>query len=362
MSDYLIMDLQFGSTGKGLFAGYMAETRKPDGVVSNFGPNAGHTYIDSVGRKFIHKMLPMGALSPAIRHILIGPGSVVNMEILDQEIRDFEGATGKYIRDKIVIHPAAAMICSCDKAAETPLNSIGSTQQGTSAAMIRKINRQVKDWPPIIEFANVEHPVFRGITISDIEYNKRMDDTKLLQIESSQGYSLSIDSEHYPFCTSRPVNSAQIMSDCQIPWDRAVGTKIIGTLRTFPIRVANRYDENGQRVGYSGDGYPDQEETTWEEVGVKPELTTVTKLERRVFTFSAKQTQAAIRACAPDYLFLNFVNYINVDKLIDIKNIVGETGHDIRWFGYGPTFQDVLTDDDIKQNATNPFGKSDYHL
>ena len=59
-------------------------------------------------------------------------------------------------------------------------------------------------------------------------------------------------------------------------------------------------------VGYSGDGYPDQQELTWEEVGQTPEKTTVTKLTRRIFTLSKIQTAEAIRTCAPDEIFLNF--------------------------------------------------------
>ena len=49
---YMILDLQFGSTGKGLLAGFLAKSRQPDVVITAWGPNAGHTYIDENRRVF----------------------------------------------------------------------------------------------------------------------------------------------------------------------------------------------------------------------------------------------------------------------------------------------------------------------
>ena len=63
----VIVDLQFGSTGKGLLAGYLAETTKPDTVITAWAANAGHTYINADGRKFVHTMLANGIVSPNLR-------------------------------------------------------------------------------------------------------------------------------------------------------------------------------------------------------------------------------------------------------------------------------------------------------
>ena len=80
---YMILDLQFGSTGKGLLAGYLAKTKQPDVVVTAWGPNAGHTYIDEDGREYIHRMLANGIVSPKLKTVLIGPGSVL---VIDDEV------------------------------------------------------------------------------------------------------------------------------------------------------------------------------------------------------------------------------------------------------------------------------------
>ncbi len=42
----LVVDLQFGSTGKGLLCGYLSESDDYDTVITANMPNAGHTYID----------------------------------------------------------------------------------------------------------------------------------------------------------------------------------------------------------------------------------------------------------------------------------------------------------------------------
>ena len=43
---YLICDMQYGSTGKGLLAGYLAMNHGPDTLMTAWGPNSGHTYVN----------------------------------------------------------------------------------------------------------------------------------------------------------------------------------------------------------------------------------------------------------------------------------------------------------------------------
>jgi hypothetical protein len=74
-------------------------------------------------------------------------------------------------------------------------------------------------------------------------------------------------------------------------------------VRTYPIRVG----------GNSGPGYGDQYEIEWADIGVEPEITTVTKKERRVFTWSDAQYRQALVANQPDIVFLNFCNYLSPD-------------------------------------------------
>ena len=72
------VDVQCGSTGKGLMAGYLALTRNPDTAVCNFGPNAGHTTVLDDGREVVVQMLPSAIVSPSVKNVLIGPGAIVD--------------------------------------------------------------------------------------------------------------------------------------------------------------------------------------------------------------------------------------------------------------------------------------------
>jgi adenylosuccinate synthase len=123
--------------------------------------------------------------------------------------------------------------------------------------------------------------------------------------------------------------------------------------RTYPIRVANRFDDKGKMIGWSGPHYPDQEEIRWEQIGVAPELTTVTKLPRRIFTFSEQQIREAVRANGNVQVFLNFCNYLQpapIDFLCRddadhvwpiIQSINRIPGALVCWTGWGPKDSDI---------------------
>jgi len=123
-------------------------------------------------------------------------------------------------------------------------------------------------------------------------------------------------------------------------------------MRTYAIRVGNitEKDENGyeHKVGNSGGCYSDQQEITWEELGVEPEYTTVTKRKRRVFTFSTIQAREAMALSRPDVVVLTFCNYLRdkVDVIglaLVIKKIGRELGKEPEiLYEYGPTTEDIF--------------------
>lgn len=338
---YMIIDLQYGSTGKGLLAGYLAEMYHPDVVVTAWGPNAGHTYINHQGRTFIHRMLANGVVSPGLEHVLIGPGSVLDIDCLMREIVD---CSDLLIGKKIIIHPQAVVVTQEHRDIEKRNVKIGSTMKGTGAAVIARIERDPDADPTAISAIPIEWLdtiAEMGIAVSiDAEaYALAIVNARIIQIEGAQGFSLSMYHGFYPYTTSRDVTPAQVMADCAIPF--SIIPEVYGTMRTFPIRVANRYDEKGNMIGTSGPYYPDQMEINWEDIGLEPELTTVTKLPRRIFTFSKMQTVDAIYQCHPKKIFLNFVNYLSVEETEKIINIINKAGGRIEWIGTGPTVKDV---------------------
>lgn len=284
---YVMVDGQFGSTGKGLAASVLAENLGDlvDHVLSNAGPNSGHTsYFGD--EKIVLKQLPSFAvtanklgLSPLV---FMDAGAVIDVEILNDEMRAYG------LNEQVFVHPHASVISEDaieDDAAS--IQSIGSTGKGTGPAQIKKLQRRddavAKHYADAIE-AKIGHYAPHP--------------THMNFIEVSQGFSLGINSGFYPFTTSRECTVMQALSDANIHPEMYCGSIMV--VRTFPIRVA----------GNSGPCYPDQQELTWEYLGVEPEITTVTKKVRRVFSWSDMQFCAALEANRPDVVFVNFCNYL----------------------------------------------------
>jgi adenylosuccinate synthase len=340
----MIIDCQFGSTGKGLIAGYLAKKYRPDTIVTSWAPNAGHTFIDADGRKFIHTMLANGIVSPGLKRVMIGPGSLINPEALMRELRECSDLVSI---DQLIIHPNAAVVMQSHIDEEAgPMTKIGSTKKGAGAAAIQRIRRD----PDKMNVAShaLEGPLARRVVSVQDWISILLEDAMHVQIEGAQGYSLSMYNGFYPYCTSRDVSKWQLLADAGIPADAMAPANInvVGTCRTFPIRVANRYNESGEQVGWSGPYYDDQEETSFEDIGQKTELTTVTKLPRRIFTYSKQQMEQAIRYNGVNEVFLNFANYANDEQMADILDHLNSLSY-VRWLGFGPTEKDVKDISDV---------------
>lgn len=356
----LILDLQFGSTGKGLIAGYLAERNQPDTIVTAWAANAGHTYIDRSGRKFIHTMLANGIVSRRLEQVLLGPGSVIDPDNLFKEIEECLDVLGNA---KIYVHANAAVITQQHRDEEAgPMTKIGSTKKGCGAAAIHRIRRDPDNLNTAAALIPA-HPVSDYVTVvSPAEYNALLDQARIIQVEGAQGYSLSMYHGFYPYCTSRDVSTAQVMADCGIPLAWSFGTvRVIGTARTFPIRVANRFNDAGEQVGWSGPAFPDQEEISFNDIGQDVELTTVTKLPRRIFTFSEEQIKQAVRQNGVSEVFLNFANYCrSEEELAGIISKIDATGAHVRYLGFGAGVDDVYNVSDGSATMQGSIEKSRY--
>jgi adenylosuccinate synthase len=192
------------------------------------------------------------------------------------------------------------------------LKYIASTFQGTGAAiglkaMRSKDIRLVRDIPAL---------QYHRCHFSD-HLIKEIDEGKTGLVEICQGYGLTVDSEHYPYTTSRCVNVGQSLAYLDVP-PRMVGN-VIGVARSYIIRVGN------VEGGTSGDTFVDSTEISWEELSQRlgrpvKELTTVTKRVRRVFTFSRKLFERAVLRNGVDILFLTFVDYLHPKEQADMRD------------------------------------------
>ncbi len=344
---HMVIDLQFGSTGKGLLAGYLAKRNKYSVAVCSFATNAGHTYIDRErGINMMTQQLPTAISSQSVQHVLIGPGALIHLPTLFDEMDRYR----EMLRNKrILVHPAAAIVTNdhAEQELRSGFTKIGSTAKGVGAAMIQRIQRDPDHQNVAGAFGYRGALENQGIIVNADLYRQVLEYAESIIIEGAQGYSLSMYHGFYPYTTSRDVTPWQIAADCGLPFKWASYIQVYGTLRTFPIRVNNR-------DGSSGPGYRDQVEMKWEDLGLAPELTTVTKLPRRIFTFSREQMQQAHWHCGGYWdtrLFLNFANYLGGDKartdelirMIETPQAMYLNPPKVEYLGFGPDDGDVCT-------------------
>jgi len=308
----IIIDGQWGSTGKGKLAGYLYNQYPIiDVAVGDFMPNAGHTYIDDSGNKFITKMLPTGSLIRSVENVIIGPYAVIDVDRLKEEIKQAEEYRGQKCGEGwfLFIHPMAGVLNKNDIDLEKrQLFSIASTMTGGMAATVRKMERIHPKEGEYVIASNV--PFLKPYLLREPFSLLDGDHTALL--EMAQGFDLSLNYGYgWPYVTSRDCLAGRGMDNAGFPLSDL--GNIIASLRTYPIRVGNVKD------GWSGPHYDDQEETSWEKISEQIgrdviEYTTVTKRVRRVFTFSYIQLGRFLKLVNPDFAFLNFINYIEKEK------------------------------------------------
>jgi adenylosuccinate synthase len=305
----LVIDGQWGSTGKGKLAGYLATNHKIDASTCNFMSNAGHTWVADDGSKIVTHQLPTALVNKDCC-LMINPGGAITVSRLLNEIEEYDPSYD--IKSRLTIHPHTAVITNDDVEYEKrELERISSTCQGCGGSLARKIMRTAKlakDEPKLKPYiANTTE-----ITLSLLKKGGTV------MAEGAQGFDLSLNyGMAYPYTTSRDITPMSMLNDAGVP-PIFLGD-VYGCLRTFPIRVGN-VCRDGKMVGFSGNCHDDQYEVSWNSIKSYSnapidvsEYTTVTNKMRRAFTFSLNQLSKFVKVCAPTHLFLNFINHISYD-------------------------------------------------
>lgn len=348
---YVLVDGQFGSTGKGLLAAYIALNggKQFNKVTTNAGPNSGHTaywphHLGPDGdpgweihqEKIVTQQLPVASVFlDKMGHefdTIINAGAVIDYEIMLDELGKWMQGDGS----RVLVHPSAALITEGAKGSDKLITrAIAGTGKGVGPAIVQKIMRTYgKKVIASHLFAPFLPPEYASW---DNLWNWSKD---VVFVETAQGFSLGINSARfYPTVTSRECTVQQALADARIPAQML--RKVVATFRTLPIRV-------GSTENSSGGWYPDQEETSWEALGVPQELTTVTKRVRRVATWSWIQFRECIATNRPDVLFINFANYMScTDFALLMARVRGQyndiMGHNPEaiFVGTGPLCSDV---------------------
>lgn len=296
----VIVGAQYGSEGKGQIAGFLA--KEYDLLVRVGGPNAGHTvYVPHLkGERYTHHQLPSGTLKSDAK-LVVGPGAVINPELLLKEINEC-----KVKPTRLIIDGNAMTITDEDILAEKKLKkTIGSTGQGVGAATSRRIMRGLetklaKDDLTLREYI--------GDAIEELALIFQKGGRVLL--EGTQGTGLSIYHGSYPFVTSRDTSVGGCLAEAGIAPSRLRRTIMV--CRTYEIRVESPEDAT------SG---PMKHEIDWETIGMRSGLdpdelkrdehTSTTNRPRRVGEFDWELLRKSCLLNSPTDIALTFTDYIS---------------------------------------------------
>lgn len=278
---------QYGSEGKGAIAGHLTKPqRRHVACIRVGGPNAGHTVLgngpDGPNHPWRLRTIPVAAVTNHEATLIIAAGSEIDYSVLTYEAELLEDY-GHPVWKRLIIDPQATILEQRHIDTETSQDlhgKIGSTGKGIGAARADRLMRGASIW--------AEKPEWHRTTpIPTHEYLAALiaeTDTHII-IEGTQGYGLGLHAGHYPQCTSNDARAIDFLAMASInPWDPNIEIfRVYVVARVNPIRVA----------GNSG---PLKDETTWENLGLEPELTTVTRKVRRVGAWDPDLVADAVQA------------------------------------------------------------------
>jgi len=293
---HVVAGAMFGSEGKGHVTAQLIENeeyRNPNDKVLNIrvaGPNAGHTVLDDVGNAFPLRTIPVGAAVDHDATLYIAPGSEIELEVLEAEVMLLR-RHGHPV-EKLFISGEATLLEQKHKDVETELDlhaKLGSTGKGIGAAradrIMRSANRIIDNDDALTRLKTIGAEVLTAR--QSVQFMAEWLDNPEAQIviEGTQGYGLGLHAGHYPTSTSSDARGIDFMAMAGInPWAPGIEEVVIWLVaRVYPIRVA----------GASG---PLKGETSWQELGLPEEKTTVTHKIRRVGDWDPELIRDAVVA------------------------------------------------------------------
>lgn len=295
----LVLGMGWGDEGKGKVTLHLLKKEKYDLCMrGNGGHNAGHTVYQD-GNRLVTHAIPTGMIHGV--QSLIGPGCVVNMDLLEREAREL----GPYYHDELLFIDGRAHIIGDNHILEDRAGGqVGTTGRGNGPAYRDKYARVGKRYG--------DNPGrWRSVDTYSLLYD---DDDKNILYEGAQGWWLDIDWGDYPWVTS---------SHCGLAGAIASGIHIHGIRRVYG--VAKGYDTY---VG--GRDWEDDGDEMMKKIRVAGhEFGATTGRPRQVRYLDISRL---IKACKMNCVTHLVVNKLDVlrelncwrviwhDKLIDMKN------------------------------------------
>lgn len=306
----IVAGAQFGSESKGRVAGdlvvqrarkiarYSTPEKFPVVSVRVGGPNAGHVVVGKNGEHLAMRQIPVGFIQEDAL-LYIAAGSEVDFDVLDSEVEMLRAAGYEDILERLFIDPQATVLTPEHIAQEKKSDIVarlGSTAKGIGASRADRIWRTAQ----IVRDSDRTAPYkVENLLVRLREEEK----APAVVIEGTQGYGLGLHAGYYPQCTSNDTRAIDFAAQAGVnPWDVPTRDRFNAHLvvRPYPIRVA----------GNSG---PLHDETSWSELGLPEELTTVTKKVRRVGKLDLDLVRAAVRDNGPSRVVLHLAMADQVD-------------------------------------------------
>ena len=294
---------QYGSEGKGNIADYLSPEYQV--LMRVGGPNAGHRVFEQP--PYTHVSLPCGTRRNHEAQLIIGPGAVIEPELLRKEIRDCNLEPGRLIVDE-----QAVVVSEEDRRWEANYLSgaIGSTAQGVGRATARRVTNRFRDSRvcTLAKDLGASFPELKpyiGSTAERLElaYVRR----ERILLEGTQGTGLSIFHGEYPSVTSRDTTVSGCLSEAGIGPRRV--NRIVLVCRTYPIRVGGNSGWFSKEIDWSTVSARSgiaQDEIDGHEVGSR------SGRPRRVGEFDWHLLRRACHLNSPTDVALTFVDYLDV--------------------------------------------------
>lgn len=193
----IVVDLQYGDSGKGKVTHFLAKSKRYTHVLRyNGGCNAGHTIFHK-GKKFVTHHIPAGVFwgIPSI----IGPGCVLDPVQFFKEIEELE-AGGVRTKGKVFIAKNTHVITEGHKHEDTKDARIGTTKRGNGPAYRDKYAR--------VGIRAEDVPELKPYIVDLYELFHKSKKKVVILGEGAQGFGLDIDWGDYPYVTSSHCTTA----------------------------------------------------------------------------------------------------------------------------------------------------------
>lgn len=249
----VIVDCQSGDTGKGKIANELARSGFYDIVLRyNGGSNAGHTVYHN-GKKIVTHQVPVGVLHGVIG--VIGPGCVVNLRKLEEEIKELNQA-GVNTHNLIWIDKRAHVVFDYHVELDGADERIGTTKQGIGPAYVSKYGRTGVRMEDLEYEWDAKSLPYKIIDIYEL-LHEDLNEYRIL-CEGAQGFNLDIDWGDYPFVTSSHCTVGSVCLNGIPP--RAI-RQVFGVIKAYETYVGNNLsftdqnDETFKRIQQVGNEF-----------------------------------------------------------------------------------------------------------